>query len=90
MGILEEFRDLTLIEWNFKQILEQKLISLLKLQKIYWKQRGAIKWVTCGDAGTKFFHAHAIIRHRKNIITSLEDSLGTPRTDHQDKALILW
>ena len=31
MGILEEFRDLTLIEWNFKQILEQKLISLLKL-----------------------------------------------------------
>jgi len=57
MGYLEEFGDLTLFDWNFKEILEDKLISLLRQQKIYWKQRGTLKWVTKRDAGTKFFHA---------------------------------
>ena len=37
LGLLEEFRDLSLQEWNFRHILEQRLISLLKQQKIYWK-----------------------------------------------------
>ena len=35
LGLLEEFRDLSLQEWNFRHILEQRLISLLKQQKIY-------------------------------------------------------
>ena len=90
LGLLEEFRDLSLQEWNFRHILEQRLISLLKQQKIYWKQRGTIRWVTKGDAGTKFFHANATIRHRKNLITSLENSLGNLHSDHQTKANILW
>jgi hypothetical protein len=46
--------------------------------------------VICGDAGTKFFHANATIRHRKNLITTLEDNLGIVHTDHQMKAAILW
>jgi hypothetical protein len=89
LGVLEEFRDLTLVEWNFKRLLEHKLLSLLRQQKIYRKQRGAIKWVTCGDAGTKFFHATVTIRHRKNLITSLEDSSGHLQSDHHIKASIL-
>ena len=88
--ILEEFRNLTLHEWNFRFILKQKLLSLLGQQKIYLKQRGSIRWVTKGDAGTKFFHANATIRHRKNLITYLEDSLGVIHLVHQDKAQILW
>ena len=79
LGLLEEFRDLTLMEWNFKALLEAKLLSLLKQQKIYWKQKGTIGWVTKGDACTIFFHANATIRHRKNLITSLEDSSGVSR-----------
>jgi len=55
LGLLEEFRDLTLMEWNFKALLEAKSLSLLKQQKIYWKQKGTIGWVTKGDAGTIFF-----------------------------------
>ena len=81
--ILEEFRNLTLHEWNFRFILKQKLLSLLRQQKIYLKQRGSIRWVTKGDAGTKFFHANATIRHRKNLITCLEDSLGVIHSVHQ-------
>lgn len=55
LEMLEEYRDLSLEEWNFRQISKEKLISLLKQQKLYWRQRGTIKWVKFGDASTKFF-----------------------------------
>jgi len=35
MNLLEEFRDLSIIEWNFKMLLESKLITLLQQQKAY-------------------------------------------------------
>ena len=90
MGFLEEFIDLTLFEWNLKSLLEQKLVSLLRQHKIYWKQRGSIRWVTKPDAGIKFFLANATIRHTKNLITCLENPLGVIHSAHQDKAQILW
>ena len=83
---IEEFRVLTIPEWNFKTLLENKLSSLLHQQHVYSKQRGTVKWVTLGDASTKFFHANATIKYRRNLITSLEDSAGTIVTTHEDKA----
>lgn len=38
----------------------------------------------------KFFHAHATIKHRKNSITTLHDSLGTSLLHHEQKADLLW
>jgi hypothetical protein len=35
LNLIEEFRDLSLSEWNFRKLLESKLISLLKQQKEY-------------------------------------------------------
>lgn len=49
-----------------------------------------MKWVRFGDAGTKFLHANATIRHRRNLITSLEDASGVPQSNHEAKANILW
>jgi len=46
--------------------------------------------VTKIDAGIKFFHANATIRHTKNLITCLENPLGVIHSGHQDKAKILW
>jgi len=66
---LEDFRDLSLEEWNFRDSLREHLVSLLEQQRIYWKQRGSIKWVQMGDVGTKFFHNNATIKYRKNLIT---------------------
>lgn len=43
MEFLEEHRDLSLEEWNFKKLLSDKMVFLLHQQKIYWKQRGTIK-----------------------------------------------
>lgn len=90
MLFVEEFRDLTVPEWNFKTILEQKLTSLLHQQCVYWKQRGAVKWVTLDDASTKSLHANATIKYRRNLITSLEDSSGALVTTHEDKAEQIW
>ena len=73
LSLLEEFWDLSITEWNFRALLEEKLLFLLRQQRIYWKQRGTICWVKDGDAGTKFFHANATIKHRKKLITTLED-----------------
>ena len=83
-------RDLTIVEWNFKHILEDKLLSLLRQQRIYWKQRGTIKWVKLADEDSKFFHANETIRSRKNLITTLQDNDGNPTSLHSDKAAILW
>jgi len=82
---IEGLRDLSLLEWNFKNIVSAKLISLLRQQRTYWKQRGKIRWVKEGDAGTRFFHAHATIRHRKNTIFSLKDYSGNIQQTHEGK-----
>lgn len=87
---LEEFRDLSVPEWNFRKILEFKLSSLLRQQHIYWKQRGSIKWVTLGDARIKFFHANSSIKMRRSLITALEDSDGNLVTRHNAKAELIW
>jgi hypothetical protein len=76
LDVLEEFRDLSVIEWNFRHLLQEKLAILLRQHQIYWKQRGVVKWVKFGDEGTKFFHANATIKHKRNFITSLIDDNG--------------
>ena len=48
MDSIEEVRDLSLEEWNFRCILREKLLFLLEQQRVYWRQRGAIKWATLG------------------------------------------
>jgi hypothetical protein len=90
LEVLGEFRDLSLEEWNFKNILKDYLLELLEQQRIYWKQRGVIKWVKLGDAGTKFFHANATLRHRTNLISQLVSPEGFTVTAHKDKELIIW
>jgi hypothetical protein len=70
--------------------LEEKLISLLQQQKIYWKQRGALKWVTLGDANTKFFHANATVKYKRNLITQLTNNQGEDLFNHKDKAALIW
>jgi hypothetical protein len=87
---IEEFKDLTILEWNFKSLLEEKLTSLLHQQHINWRQRGSIKWTKLGDASTKFFHANATIKYRRNLITTLKDSSSQLITDHNDKVDLIW
>jgi hypothetical protein len=87
---MEEFRDLSLEEWNFRKLVQEHLENLLEKQRIYWKQMGQIKWAALGEENTKFFHANASIKNNKNSIMSLKDSDGMVKTKHEDKAEILW
>lgn len=87
---LELLRDLSILEWNFRILVSEKLIALLKQQRTYWRQRGKARWVKEGDAATRYFHTHATIRHRNNKITSLNDELGNVYYGHEQKAAILW
>lgn len=90
LDLMEECRDLSLQEWNFRKIVRNKLLDLLEQQKTYWRQRGAIKWVKLGDATTKFFYAHATVRMRGNLIKQLEKHDATVLTSHSDKEQHIW
>jgi len=90
LEVIEMTRDLSIEEWNFKAVVADRLIQLLEQQKTYWTQRGKIKWVKEGDAATRYFHAHATIRHRRNKIACLQDDLGNSWCGHEQKATMLW
>jgi hypothetical protein len=90
IDIIEEHRDLSIEEWNFRELLQTKIVGLLQIQKIYWKQRASIKWVTDGDICSRFFHAHATVKHRRNAIALLYDDSGSSFSEHDHKANLLW
>jgi hypothetical protein len=90
IDIIEEHRDLSIEEWNFRELLQTKNADMLQIQKIYWKQRASIKWVTDGDICSRFFHAHATVKHRRNSIALLSDDSGSIFSEHNLKANLLW
>jgi hypothetical protein len=75
LDLMQEYTYLEIQEWNFGRLLQQHLNTLLEWQKLYWKQRGTIKWVTSGDVGTKIFIENATIRHRINMIKKMRMEL---------------
>lgn len=87
---MELVRDLSIQEWNVRNVLYDKLISLLKMQQSYWKQRAKIRWIQEGDAGTKLFHSHATVKHRRNSISALLDDNNISITQHDQKANLIW
>jgi hypothetical protein len=87
---IEEHRDLSIEEWNFRDIMQNKVAELLNIQKIYWKQRASIKWITEGDICSRFFHAHATVKHKRNTIASLTDENGIIHSEHNHKSNLLW
>jgi len=90
MEIIEECRDLTVMEWNFKETLNEKLSHLLEQQRVYWKQRGKVRWVKDGDTVTKLFHANATLKHRNNLIAQLQKGNGEIVLNHAEEEKVLW
>jgi hypothetical protein len=66
---LEEQRQLSMPESNCRNIIKEQLKKLLRCKNEYWRQRFTIRWVQLGDESTKFFHAAATERYRKNTIS---------------------
>lgn len=62
---------------------KERLNELLVSEKIYWKQRAKVFWLTEGDANTKFFHASASTRRKTNRISFLESDSGVQVNDKE-------
>ena len=56
--------------------LSKRMDELLQKQEIYWAQWSRINWLKHGDRNTKFFHAKASQRRRKNYIRGIRTSQG--------------
>ncbi len=87
---IENLRDLTVLEWNFRILVRNKLLLYLKYKQIYWQKSCTIIWAKFGGENTKFFHAMATESYRRNAIPSLVDSSGLVCTGHEEKAHIAW
>lgn len=48
----------------------------LQMLEFYWHQRSRVNWAVFGDRNSKFFHAMAITRRRKNTIQSIQQENG--------------
>jgi hypothetical protein len=83
---IEETRQLSRAEFNFRNIVKVHLKGLLSTQSVYWKNRCTICRVKFGGENTKYFHAKAIERYRHNAISEIKNGDGVILVDHHDKA----
>lgn len=55
-----------------------ELNAAYESEEEYWRQRSRVLWLSLGDKNSGYFHAVSKNRKRRNAITVLEDSEGTP------------
>ncbi|XVF47268.1 hypothetical protein PTKIN_Ptkin03bG0095800 [Pterospermum kingtungense] len=48
----------------------------MQKEKVFWMQRAKVNWLRDGDKNTKFFHAQASKRRKKNFIKGLKNNDG--------------
>ncbi|MCH80235.1 hypothetical protein A2U01_0001001 [Trifolium medium] len=55
---------------------QRKMSMLLAQEEAFWKQRAKIYWLRDGDTNSRFFHATASARKKRNEITHLKKDDG--------------
>jgi hypothetical protein len=56
--------------------LKEELNNALDMEELKWMQRAKINWLKNGDRNSKFFHAYASYRSKKNFISKVKDKNG--------------
>lgn len=56
---------------------KKNLEDLMVSEELYWQQRAKSFWLQDGDSNTKYFHACASSRKRRNQVGYLKDESGT-------------
>jgi hypothetical protein len=87
---LEEQRNLSTIEKNFRRILGEHTRKLLDAKRAYWKNRARIKWAKLGDENTHKIHTVATKNYRRNLITHLKEPDDSLIFSHDHKTAIIW
>ena len=65
------------------QRVKKEINEVLMREEIMWNQRSRALWIKWGDRNTRFFHATANQRRRKNSIVGLQDSNGVWNEDKE-------
>lgn len=58
-----------------KEIQEQHQ-TVLAMNEYYWFQRARVNWILSGDNNTRYFHATAVARKRRNAINAIQSDIG--------------
>lgn len=64
--------------------LQKEHETVLLMQERYWCQRARVNWATLGDQNTKFFHAMAVTRKRRNTVRALQGDNGEWISDDKE------
>ncbi len=76
IDLLEEERCISLIEWNFREVVKHCILKLLEFRKIYWKKRCTNRWMMLGEENTKSFQSIATERYRINTVSQILNQNG--------------
>jgi hypothetical protein len=89
LDLFEETRDLSAGEIGLRVLCRDTLGELILARATHWKQRGKFCAVLEGDENTRFFHARASQRLRRNTIRAI-DVDGSIVVTHDAKATALF
>ncbi|KAK0588895.1 hypothetical protein LWI29_006742 [Acer saccharum] len=73
--------DQIAVEWRRIRMVEGELDDFLKVEEVFWKQRAKVSWMKEGDRNTRFFHAKASARKKRNFLSGLRDDSGVFQTE---------
>lgn len=79
---IEERRNLCDHEFRFRLKIKERAYELATNIESKWKHRSRCNWLANGDTNSRFFHAHASSRLRRNLVTGImvEGQLTTDPT----------
>jgi len=63
--------------------LTKRMTQLMIQEDKYWRQQAKTHWYKDSDLNTKFFHASATTRKKRNWILPLENDVGDKISDEQ-------
>ncbi|KAL6176931.1 hypothetical protein ACLB2K_053563 [Fragaria x ananassa] len=58
------------------EVVERRISVVAELQKLMWRQKSRIDWLSEGDQNTKFFHGYAKARGRRNRVGRIMNAAG--------------
>lgn len=91
LELVQELSPLSASEQAEWLSIKASLDEIYLEEEIYWKTRAKHKWLEEGDLNTKFFHAIASHRKKKNRINSLEiDGVATTNLGHIQKHVVQY
>ena len=85
-GQLQHLESLNNLHSNAGEVqrLKMEINEILNREEIMWNQRSWAMWMKWGDRNTKFFHAIANQRRKRNGIVGLLDSEGRWQVDPEN------